>query len=53
MLYLFQVRETIGNHIKIQKDDVITLYAHCSKIYVKEGDHIMQGQEIGEVGATR
>lgn len=41
-----------GNHIKIQKDDVITLYAHCSKIYVTEGQEIIQGQELGEVGAT-
>lgn len=28
------------------------MYAHCSKIYVNEGDHIKQGQEIAEVGAT-
>ena len=41
-----------GNHIKIQKDDVITLYAHCSKIYVTEGQEITKGQELGEVGAT-
>lgn len=41
-----------GNHFLIQKDDVITLYAHCSEIYVNEGDYINQGQEIGEVGST-
>ena len=41
-----------GNHVKIMQDDVATLYAHCSKIYVNEGDTITQGQEIGEVGAT-
>lgn len=41
-----------GNHLYIEKDDVITLYAHCSKIYVKEGDTITQGQQIGEVGHT-
>jgi len=41
-----------GNHIKIQVNDVIVLYAHCNKIYVKEGDVIKQGQEIGEVGST-
>lgn len=29
-----------------------TVYAHCSVIYVKEGEYIMQGQEIAEVGAT-
>ena len=41
-----------GNHVKIMQDDVATLYAHCSVIYVNEGDHITQGQEIGEVGST-
>lgn len=41
-----------GNHIKIQKDDVITLYAHCNKIYVSEGQEIKQGEQIAEVGAT-
>lgn len=41
-----------GNHIKIQINDVIILYAHCNKIYVNEGDVIKQGQEIAEVGTT-
>ncbi len=41
-----------GYHIKIVNDDVSTLYAHCSKLYVKEGDCISQGQEIAEVGST-
>ena len=41
-----------GNHVLIEKDDVITLYAHCKKIYVKQGDIITQGQNIGEVGST-
>ena len=41
-----------GNHVKITNGDVSTLYAHCGKIYVKEGDYITQGQEIAEVGAT-
>ena len=27
-------------------------YAHCKKIYVKGGDFVTQGQEIGEVGQT-
>lgn len=30
----------------------MTLYAHCSKIYVNQGDTIKQGQKIGETGAT-
>lgn len=35
-----------GNHLKIQINDVIVLYAHCNKLYVNEGDVIKQGQEV-------
>ena len=41
-----------GNHLKIQINDVIIVYAHCNKLCVKEGDTIKQGQEIAEVGST-
>ncbi len=41
-----------GNHVYIQNGDVITIYAHCQTIYVKQGDKILQGEEIGEVGST-
>lgn len=41
-----------GNHLKIQVNDVIIVYAHCNKLYVKEGDTVVQGQEIAEVGST-
>lgn len=41
-----------GGHIQITKGEVSTLYAHCKTLYVKEGDTITQGQEIGEVGQT-
>lgn len=41
-----------GNHVKIANGDIMTLYAHCSKIYVNQGDTIKQGQKIGETGAT-
>ena len=41
-----------GNHLRIKNGEIVTLYAHCSKIYVKEGDKISQGQEIAEVGDT-
>ena len=41
-----------GYHIKIENEDVSTLYAHCSKLYVKEGDFVNKGQEIAEVGST-
>lgn len=41
-----------GNHYKIQINDVVIIYAHCSKLYLKEGDTVSQGQEIAEVGST-
>lgn len=41
-----------GKHLRISIDDIVTLYAHCDKIYVKEGDEIKQGQDIAEVGST-
>lgn len=42
----------LGNHVKITDGDVMTVYAHCKTIYVKQGDKINQGQQIGEVGTT-
>ena len=31
----------------------MTRYAHCSKIVVKQGAKVKQGQKIAEVGDTR
>ena len=42
----------LGNHVKIINGDVMTVYAHCKSIYVKKGEYIEQGKEIGEVGST-
>ena len=41
-----------GNHLRIEKDDIAIYYAHCNKLYVKEGEQIKQGDAIAEVGAT-
>lgn len=41
-----------GNHIIIKNGEVETLYAHCSKLYVENGQQITQGTAIAEVGAT-
>ena len=41
-----------GKHLKIEKDDVIIIYAHCSKLLVNEGEEVRQGQKIAEVGST-
>ena len=42
-----------GKQIRITNGDILTIYGHCNSIYVKEGEHINLGQEIGEVGETR
>ena len=41
-----------GKHLKVQIGEVSIIYAHCNKLYVKQGDIITQGQEIAEVGST-
>lgn len=41
-----------GKHLEIQIGEVIFLYAHCNELYVNEGDEVVQGQEIAEVGST-
>ena len=41
-----------GKHIDITNGDVLTRYAHCSKLLVKEGDKVKQGEKIAEVGST-
>ena len=41
-----------GIHVKIVKDDITTVYAHCSKILVKEGQTVKKGQKIALSGNT-
>ena len=41
-----------GKHLKIQIGEVSIIYAHCNNLYVKQGDTVVQGQEIAEVGST-
>lgn len=41
-----------GNHLKIEINDIILVYAHCSKLLVNEGEEVKQGQKIAEVGST-
>ena len=41
-----------GKCIMIQKDNIIMVYAHCSKLNVKKGQSVKQGEKIGEVGMT-
>lgn len=42
-----------GNYIKIKHDNnIISVYCHCSKLFVKKGDIIRGGEVIAEVGST-
>lgn len=41
-----------GNHLGVQIEDVIIIYAHCLSLFVNEGDEVVQGQKIAEVGST-
>jgi murein DD-endopeptidase MepM/ murein hydrolase activator NlpD len=42
-----------GNVVQLQHNgDRMTVYAHLSRIDVRKGQHIEQGQQIGAVGAT-
>jgi murein DD-endopeptidase MepM/ murein hydrolase activator NlpD len=50
--------DTYGLAVSIRQDfgydgqPIYTAYAHMSKIFVKVGEHVTQGEEIGEVGQT-
>ena len=41
-----------GKCVTIENGGLITLYAHCSEVLVKEGDMVSKGQKIGKVGMT-
>lgn len=48
-----EFRPDYGNMVEIDHGkDLITRYAHASKLMVKKGDLIKRGQKIGEVGST-
>ena len=41
-----------GRLALVQQEDCYLLYAHCSKVTVKTGDALKQGDKIGEAGST-
>ncbi len=46
-------RYGLGNCVKISHGSgVETVYGHCSKLYVKKGETVSQGQAIAAVGST-
>jgi len=47
------VQNGFGNVVMVKhRNNHTTVYAHLSKIYVKQGQSIGQGQNVGAVGAT-
>lgn len=48
-----EMHHAYGNMIEIDHgNNLITRYAHASKVFVKKGDIIKRGQKIAEVGST-
>ncbi len=48
-----EFRPDYGNMVEVDHGkDLITRYAHASKVMVKKGDLVKRGQKIGEVGTT-
>ncbi len=42
-----------GNYIKIKHDNnILSVYCHCSKLFIQKGDKIRGGEVIAEVGST-
>ena len=41
-----------GNFLKIENGDVMTVYAHCQNLIVKQNDDVKKGQVIALVGST-
>lgn len=46
------LEDSFGTYVKIQNENIITTYAHCSTIEVKEGDLVEQGAIIAYSGNT-
>ena len=48
-----EYHQAYGNMVEIDHgNDLVTRYAHASRVLVKKGDLIKRGQKIAEVGAT-
>ena len=53
MVVTQEVHPQYGNMIEVDHgNDLITRYAHSSRVFVKKGDLIKRGQKIAEVGTT-
>lgn len=46
------IDSSLGLYIIVNHGDFCSVYAHCNKVDVKEGDTVSAGQKLGEVGIT-
>jgi len=44
--------KSFGNFVRVKNSDIVTTYAHCSTLKVKEGDKVKQGDIIALSGNT-
>lgn len=44
--------KSFGNFVRVKNADIVTTYAHCSQLKVKEGDTVKQGDIIALSGNT-
>ena len=47
-----EFQQAYGNMVEIDHGDLMTRYAHASKILVKVGQFVRSGEKIAEVGTT-
>jgi murein DD-endopeptidase MepM/ murein hydrolase activator NlpD len=48
-----ELHPAYGNMVEIDHgNDLITRYAHASRVWVKKGDLIKRGQKVADVGTT-
>jgi murein DD-endopeptidase MepM/ murein hydrolase activator NlpD len=53
MVIVQEYHPAYGNMVEVDHgNDLITRYAHASKVLVKKGDIVKRGQKIAEVGST-
>lgn len=53
MVVVQEYHAAYGNMVEVDHgNDLITRYAHASKVLVKKGDIVKRGQKIAEVGST-
>lgn len=45
--------DSYGNYVKLQhQNNTVSIYAHCSRLCVDEGERVSAGEKIAEIGST-